>query len=85
MARKFGGKYSPDGGGERVTGSGDTSSYRGATVEPAGARANLMFLPAVPMVFLALNDGATGLMTALVSAAALTGGQSSPDAASRPL
>lgn len=71
MARKFGGKYSPDGGGERVTGSGDTSSYRGATVEPAGARANLMFLPAVLVLFTSITSGATGLALGVVSAGIL--------------
>ncbi|MBY5990234.1 hypothetical protein FIU89_15815 [Roseovarius sp. THAF27] len=71
MARKFGGKYSPDGGGERVTGSGDTSSYRGATVEPAGARANLMFLPAVLVLFTSITSGATGLALGVASAGIL--------------
>lgn len=69
MAQRFGGKYSPDGT------SGDTSerpAFRGATVDPIGARSNLLFLPAIPMVFLALNDGAFGLIIALISAAILT-------------
>ncbi|WP_299282428.1 5-bromo-4-chloroindolyl phosphate hydrolysis family protein [uncultured Tateyamaria sp.] len=69
MAQRFGGKYSPDGT------SGDTAerpAFRGATVDPIGARSNLLFLPAIPMVFLALNDGAFGLIIALISAAILT-------------
>ncbi|WP_299150674.1 5-bromo-4-chloroindolyl phosphate hydrolysis family protein [uncultured Tateyamaria sp.] len=69
MAQRFGGKYSPDGV------KGDTPerpAFRGATVDPVGARSNLLFLPAIPMVFLALNDGAFGLMIALISAAVLT-------------
>ncbi|MEX0370975.1 MAG: hypothetical protein AB3N09_10105, partial [Tateyamaria sp.] len=72
MAQRFGGKYSPD-GKDGVT-SGERPAFDKARVDPVGARANIMFLPAIPMVFLALNDGAAGLITALVSAAFLTGG-----------
>ncbi|WP_103762217.1 5-bromo-4-chloroindolyl phosphate hydrolysis family protein [Roseovarius confluentis] len=71
MARKFGGKYSPDGGGSEVAKPRDTSSYRGATVEPAGARANLMFVPAALVLFTSLTSGATGLALGVVSAAVL--------------
>jgi hypothetical protein len=46
--------------------------YDGARVDPVGARANIMFLPAIPMVFLALNDGAIGLTLGLISAVVLT-------------
>ncbi|WP_147103403.1 5-bromo-4-chloroindolyl phosphate hydrolysis family protein [Tateyamaria sp. syn59] len=72
MAKRFGGKFSP-----APTDAPDTSNrpaFDRAKVDPVGARANLMFVPAVPMVFLALNDGAAGLVTALVSAGFLTGG-----------
>lgn len=72
MAQRFGGKYSPEPEGTSV--AGDRPAFDKARVDPVGARANLMFVPAIPMVFLALNDGATGLITALVSAAILTGG-----------
>ncbi|MBV7408987.1 MULTISPECIES: 5-bromo-4-chloroindolyl phosphate hydrolysis family protein [Roseobacteraceae] len=72
MAKRFGGKYSPD--PTDAPDTGDRPAFDRAKVDPVGARANLMFLPAIPMVFLALNDGATGLVTALVSAAVLTGG-----------
>ncbi|MEL7133638.1 MAG: 5-bromo-4-chloroindolyl phosphate hydrolysis family protein [Pseudomonadota bacterium] len=72
MAKRFGGKYSPDPQNEPTT--GNRAAFDKVQVDPVGARANLMFLPAVPMVFLGLNDGATGLVTALVSAAFLTGG-----------
>ncbi|MGK7754124.1 MULTISPECIES: 5-bromo-4-chloroindolyl phosphate hydrolysis family protein [unclassified Roseovarius] len=70
MARKFGGKYSPDGGGSEVK-ARETSSYRGATVAPAGARANLMFVPAAVVLFTSLTSGATGLALGVVSAAVL--------------
>mmetsp|Transcript_92 Transcript_92/g.240 ORF Transcript_92/g.240 Transcript_92/m.240 type:complete len:301 (+) Transcript_92:1393-2295(+) len=71
MAKRFGGKYSAQ--AEDLPGDPpERGHYDGARVDPVGARANLMFLPAVPMVFLALNDGAIGLMLGLVSAAILT-------------
>ncbi len=69
MAQKFGGKYSPDGQSDTPT---ERGPFQGASVDPVGARANFLFLPAIPMVFLALNDGAVGLTVALVSAAVLT-------------
>ncbi|APX10934.1 5-bromo-4-chloroindolyl phosphate hydrolysis family protein [Tateyamaria omphalii] len=72
MAKRFGGKFSPDPTDAPAT--GDRPAFDRAKVDPVGARANLMFVPAVPMVFLALNDGAAGLVTALVSAGFLTGG-----------
>ncbi|MEX0312357.1 MAG: 5-bromo-4-chloroindolyl phosphate hydrolysis family protein [Tateyamaria sp.] len=72
MAQRFGGKYSPD-TKDNVT-TGERPAFDKARVDPVGARANIMFLPAIPMVFLALNDGAAGLITALVSAAFLAGG-----------
>ncbi|KIC50834.1 5-bromo-4-chloroindolyl phosphate hydrolysis family protein [Tateyamaria sp. ANG-S1] len=72
MAKRFGGKFSPD--PTDATDTGNRPAFDRAKVDPVGARANLMFVPAVPMVFLALNDGAAGLVTALVSAGFLTGG-----------
>ncbi|WP_299730213.1 5-bromo-4-chloroindolyl phosphate hydrolysis family protein [uncultured Tateyamaria sp.] len=71
MAQRFGGKYSPDGSadGDELT---ERGAFQGARVDPVGARANLLFLPAVPMVFLALNDGAVNLAIALVAAGILT-------------
>jgi len=69
MAKRFGGKYSPDGSDTDMP---ERAAYDRARVDPVGARANLMFLPAVPMVFLALNDGAIGLTLGLVSAGILT-------------
>jgi len=71
MAKRFGGKYSPDDQAE-VTANAPRPAFERARVNPVGARANLMFLPAVPMVFLALNDGAIGLALGLVAAGVLT-------------
>ncbi|MFD3191153.1 5-bromo-4-chloroindolyl phosphate hydrolysis family protein [Sedimentitalea sp. HM32M-2] len=70
MAKRFGGKYSPDGtpaeGKPKPRGAFD-----GARVDPAGARTNILFLPAALLVFLSLNDGALGLALGLTAAAAL--------------
>ncbi len=71
MAKRYGGKYSPDDKPE----TGDQperGQYDGARVEPAGARANIMFVPAIPLVFLSLNDGAIGMTLGLVAAGMLT-------------
>ena len=70
MAQRFGGKYSPD--GTDASAPTERSAFQGARVDPIGARSNLLFLPAIPMVFLALNDGAVNLALALVAAAILT-------------
>ncbi|WP_108859358.1 5-bromo-4-chloroindolyl phosphate hydrolysis family protein [Ruegeria sp. Alg231-54] len=71
MAKRYGGKFSP-----QDDSSSPNQPPRGqfdvARVEPAGARANLLFLPAVPLVFLSLNDGAVGLTIGLIAAGLLT-------------
>ncbi|MCX8954291.1 5-bromo-4-chloroindolyl phosphate hydrolysis family protein [Ruegeria sp. NA] len=71
MAKRFGGKYSP-----QDDTSGDTlqprGQFDGARVEPAGARANVLFIPAIPLVFLSLNDGAIGMTIGLIAAGLLT-------------
>ncbi|WP_170573269.1 5-bromo-4-chloroindolyl phosphate hydrolysis family protein [Ruegeria atlantica] len=71
MAKRYGGKYSPEGNG-----SGDDQTprgqFHGARVEPAGARANILFLPAIPLIFLSLNDGAIGMTIGLIAAGMLT-------------
>jgi hypothetical protein len=69
LAQRFGGKYSPQGNPQPQ--SGAKSSYIGAAVDPVGARANLMFLPAVVLVFAALFKGAVGLLLGLSGAATL--------------
>lgn len=71
MAQRFGGKYSPDGNADASEPT-ERGAFQGARVDPVGARGNLLFLPAIPMVFLALNDGALNLALALVSAGILT-------------
>lgn len=76
MAKRFGGQYSPDGksapsGDSPATGT-SRNTYATAQVDPVGVRANLMFLPPVPLVFMSLNDGATGLAMGLGAAAIWT-------------
>ncbi len=71
MAKRYGGKFSPEGD----VSSQDQPSrgqFDGARVEPAGARANILFVPAIPLVFLSLNDGAIGMTIGLVAAGLLT-------------
>lgn len=67
MAQKFGGKYSPNGG----TGS-DAGSFDERRVDGAGARANILFLPAVILLFTSITADATVLGLALLGAAVLT-------------
>ena len=75
MAKRFGGQFSPDGKDNPAEtpqkGSG-RNGYVAAQVDPVGVRANLMFLPPVPLVFMSLNDGATGLAMGLGAAAIWT-------------
>lgn len=68
MARRFGGKYSPDG---QSTGPRDTPIDQNR-VEAAGSPARLLYLPAVLLLFTSLNDGPVTLVTALVGAGVLT-------------
>ena len=71
MAKRYGGKYSPQGDAP-LTDQPQRGQFDGARVEPAGARANLLFLPAIPLVFLSLNDGAVGMTIGLIAAGLLT-------------
>ena len=70
MARRFGGKYSPDTNGD--TQPVERGTYDGARADPVGLRANLLFLPPAILVFFSLTDGAIGLSLALLGAAFLT-------------
>lgn len=68
MAQRFGGKYSPDGN------STDTKpqTARRVQVNPAGGRANVMFIPAIPLVATTLGDGAIPMTLGLAGAALWT-------------
>lgn len=71
MARRYGGKYSPEVGRETPA-EAERSQFRGARVDPAGVRANLLFLPAIVIVALSFSDGAVGLTFGLIAAGVLT-------------
>ncbi|MFK7879016.1 5-bromo-4-chloroindolyl phosphate hydrolysis family protein [Roseobacter sp.] len=71
MAQRFGGKYSPQGGTQKGD-SAERGTFTGAKVDPVGARANLMFLPAIILVFMSLAQGALGLAAGLLGAGAMT-------------
>lgn len=66
MAQRFGGKHSPGGPAGPAA-----ESYHGARVEPAGLRANLMFLPPVVLTALSFGGGASGLVLGLGGATVL--------------
>lgn len=66
MAKRFGGKYSPDG---QV--APDSTPRKRIEVDPAGGRSNVLFAPAIVLVFTSLNDGATSLALGLAGAASL--------------
>ncbi|WP_300032234.1 5-bromo-4-chloroindolyl phosphate hydrolysis family protein [uncultured Roseobacter sp.] len=71
MAQRYGGKYSP--GGKTETKPARPGAYAGARVDPAGARANLMFLPAVVLLFAAvLIGGAIPIATGAAGAGILS-------------
>ncbi|MFV0514162.1 MAG: 5-bromo-4-chloroindolyl phosphate hydrolysis family protein [Jhaorihella sp.] len=70
MARRYGGKFSPEAAQEGET--RPRGAYDGARVNPVGARANALFLPAIPLVFLSLTGGAARLALGLGAAAVLT-------------
>ena len=71
MAKKFGGQFSPD-GDTFERGEINTGAYEKVRVDPMGARSNLLFIPAIPLVFMSLNEGAVALIVALISAVMLT-------------
>jgi 5-bromo-4-chloroindolyl phosphate hydrolysis protein len=66
VAKRFGGKYSPD-PDQTEPAASSPGAYRNAQVDPVGLRANLMFLPAIPPALFALNDGAIGLALGLTT------------------
>ena len=69
MAKRFGGKYSPD--GQPSSGPRDTvrAQHR---VAVSGGRGKLLYVPPIILAVTALNDGPATLVTALVGAATLT-------------
>ncbi|MDP5359569.1 MAG: hypothetical protein NWR52_05390, partial [Paracoccaceae bacterium] len=68
MAKRFGGKFSPD---------GQAAGPREEVIDPrqikaAGSRAKILYVPGVILAALSLNNGPVVLVTALIGAAVLT-------------
>ncbi|UWR21559.1 5-bromo-4-chloroindolyl phosphate hydrolysis family protein [Sulfitobacter sp. S190] len=77
MAKRFGGKYSPEGDTAQGTPPPVPGAPRGrarVTVDPAGARANMLFVPAVILVATSVlgAGSAIGMASGLLGALALT-------------
>jgi len=68
MAKRFGGKFSPDG---QTTGLRDTAADD-KQIKKAGSRAKLLYVPAVILAATSLDEGALDLVIALVGAGILT-------------
>jgi len=62
MAQRFGGKFSPDAAGDDAE----------VPVNRPGFKSNLLFIPAIILVFTSLNEGPVTLIMALVGGAILT-------------
>ena len=69
MARKFGGKYSPDASSHDLK---VDIEYRGPSVDPAGAKSNVMFIPAIVVAATSLGGGAIHMAMGLGAAALWT-------------
>ncbi len=67
MAKRFGGKYSPD-----EDAPVQTSHKERVEVDPVGGRANVLFIPAIVLVATSFNEGAIGLTAGLIGAGVLT-------------
>ena len=70
MAQRYGGKYSPD-RSSQVSPEPASKGFKGASVDPVGARSNILFVPPIILAFMSINDGAIGLALGLVGAGAL--------------
>ena len=65
MARRFGGKYSPD--GSEPAQEPDRGSYRNARRTRAGGRVNLLFVAPLPLIWQAFGNGAYALALNLIA------------------
>lgn len=68
MAKRFGGKFSPDG---QAAGPREEMVDQ-RQIKAAGSRAKILYVPGILLAVLSLNDGPVVLVTALVGAAVLT-------------
>ncbi|MCR8547995.1 5-bromo-4-chloroindolyl phosphate hydrolysis family protein [Salipiger sp. P9] len=71
MAQRYGGKYSPEASESADDEPIRPSHYRGAKVDPVGARSNVLFVPPIVLAATSLNDGAAGLTLGLAGAGVL--------------
>ncbi|MEP4197617.1 MAG: 5-bromo-4-chloroindolyl phosphate hydrolysis family protein [Aliishimia sp.] len=71
MAKRYGGKFSPDGDSSQKDHT-DAGHFEKQRVSPIGARANILFIPAIPLVATTLGDGAIGMATGMIGAGAWT-------------
>lgn len=69
MAKRYGGKYSPTTGQSTQS---DSGSYARARVNPVGARANVLFVPAIVLVATTFWGGPISLTLGLIGAGILT-------------
>ena len=69
MAKRFGGKFSPD--GQASSGPRDTAQSD-RQIAVSGGRVKLLYVPAIVLAATSLNAGPITLVTALVGAAVLT-------------
>lgn len=65
MAQRYGGSFSPKPVSGKDAPKPASGAYKGARVDPAGARSNVLFVPAIPLVATSFNDGALGLSLAV--------------------
>ena len=70
MAQRYGGKFSPD-TAETPADTPDRGQYQNARIDPVGGRTNVLFAPAIVLVFTSLHKGALGLATGLIAAGLL--------------
>lgn len=75
MAKRYGGKYSPDGdmAGEPTPREdrAEVRAYKGAKVAPAGARSNVLFIPGLLLAFFSINEAPVDMAVGLLGAGAL--------------
>ncbi|MFK7876881.1 MAG: 5-bromo-4-chloroindolyl phosphate hydrolysis family protein [Paracoccaceae bacterium] len=69
MSKRYGGKFSPDGARREDATPGQ---FDRAQVDPVGARANVMFIPAIPLVATTFFDGGISMVLGLIGAGFLT-------------
>lgn len=70
MATRYGGKFSPEGGDDAQASA--AQPHKRIQVEPAGGRANVLFVPAIVLVATTFSDGPLPLTFGLLGAGALT-------------